>query len=342
MRKILCLLFAVGTVASPAVGAESFPETCARLAAAAQRENRLAVAGRDGWLFLASELRHIGVGPFWGEFAAAASRAPRPEQADPLPVIVDFQKQLAQLGIELILVPVPPKALIYPDKLVETASPAATAETELARFYDLLRAQDVAVLDLAPRFLAERAAGEPAPLYCRQDSHWSGRACIVAAKAIAAAIADRPWLAASERKEVELTEAEIELQGDLWASLPEPRPERERIPVRRVQADQQPVAPDRASPVLLLGDSHVLAFHAGGDMQTAGAGLADQLAAELGFPVDVLGVRGSGATPARISLMRRARAESGYLADKKLVVWCFGAREFTEATGWSPVPFSVP
>lgn len=342
MHKSISILFACGLAFAALARAESFPETCARLAAEARRENRMAVPGRDGWLFLASELRHVGVGPFWGDFAATASQAPRPDQADPLPVIVDFRKQLAQLGVELILVPVPPKALIYPDKLVETEALAAPPETPLTKFYDLLRAQGVAVFDLAPRFWAERASADEVPLYCRQDSHWSGRACVVAAQAIAEAIADRPWLAGIPRKEYERSADEIELQGDLWLALPEPRPERERLPVRRVQENRQPVAADKASPILLLGDSHVLVFHAGGDMQTAGAGLADQLAAELGFPLDVLGVRGSGATPARISLFRRARADPAYLAGKKLVLWCFSAREFTEATGWSPVPLTAP
>ena len=92
---------------------------------------------------------------------------------------------------------------------------------------------------------------------------------------------------------------------------------------------------DKASPVLLLGDSHTLVFHAGADMHGTGAGLADQLAAELGIAVDVIGVRGSGATPARVNLMRRAKADPAYLAGKKVVIWCFAARDFTESTGWS-------
>ncbi len=186
------------------------------------------------------------------------------------------------------------------------------------------------------------AASNGPALYCRQDSHWSGHACGVAAQAIAEALAGRPWLTEISRREFMRTDDEIELQGDLWQALTEPRPEKERLSVRRIQQDGQPVAPDPAAPILLLGDSHVLVLHAGGDMQTAGAGLADQLAAEFGFPIDVLGVRGSGATPARISLMRRARANPNYLAGKKLVVWCFSAREFTEATAWLPVPLSPP
>jgi alginate O-acetyltransferase complex protein AlgJ len=116
-----------------------------------------------------------------------------------------------------------------------------------------------------------------------------------------------------------------------------PAPERVslRFVSREGDATGAPVAPDRASPVLLLGDSHTLVFHAGGDMHATGAGLPDQLARELGFAVDLVGVRGSGATPARINLARRAGALDG----KRLVVWCFGARELTEAAqGWAKVP----
>ena len=90
----------------------------------------------------------------------------------------------------------------------------------------------------------------------------------------------------------------------------------------------------KGSPVILLGDSHNLIFHAGGDMQAVGAGLPDQLALELGFPVDVVAVRGSGATPARRNLARR----KDNLAGCRIVVWCFSAREFTEGQAWAKVP----
>jgi hypothetical protein len=90
--------------------------------------------------------------------------------------------------------------------------------------------------------------------------------------------------------------------------------------------------------VVLLGDSHTLVFHAGDDMHARGAGLPDQLAVELGTPVDLIGVRGSGATPARVNLLRRARANPDSLPKKKVIVWCFTAREFTESQGWSKVP----
>ena len=64
---------------------------------------------------------------------------------------------------------------------------------------------------------------------------------------------------------------------------------------------RSPVTPDPNSPIVLLGDSHNLVFHEGDDMHARGAGLPDQLALELGLPLDVVAVRNSGVTPARVT-----------------------------------------
>ena len=50
--------------------------------------------GADGWLFLPAELRHVSVGKFWGDDAAKVSKASNPANADPLPAILDFKRQL--------------------------------------------------------------------------------------------------------------------------------------------------------------------------------------------------------------------------------------------------------
>ena len=55
---------------------------------------------------------------------------------------------------------------------------------------------------------------------------------------------------------------------------------------------------------------------------------------QLGYAPDVVGVRGSGASPSRIALLRRG----DQLAGKKVVIWLLTAREFTETQGWRPVP----
>jgi alginate O-acetyltransferase complex protein AlgJ len=137
---------------------------------------------------------------------------------------------------------------------------------------------------------------------------------------------------------------DLEITGDLWRALGDSAVPKERLSLRRVgvatAAGLDPLPPDPGSPVVLLGDSHNLVFHAGDDMQTVGCGLPDQLALELGFAVDLVAVRGSGATPARINLFRRAQKEPAYWQGKKCVVWCFAAREFTESDGWRKAPIA--
>ena len=321
---------------------DAFAAQCAAMAATAEQSDAFAVAGRDGWSFLAAELRHVGAGRFWGADAALASRAAKPGWADPLPAILDFKAQLDQAGIELLLVPVPPKAIVYPDVLPGTMPAPEASGTAVTRFdsaarefYGLLKDKGVRVLDLGDTFIAARADdGDGRQVYCRTDTHWSSRACEIAARLIREQVGDADWLP-SGANPFQTQETTIDITGDLVKSAGGAG---ETLRVRLVQPGAGDEAEDRASPVLLLGDSHCLVFHSGGDMLATGAGLADQLAAELGMAVDLLGVRGSGATSARISLMRRVRADADYLGRKKLVIWCFAAREFTQSSGWRLVP----
>jgi len=321
------------------------PAEAFRVATAALAEkagSAMTVAGADGWLFLTNELRHTGAGVFWGEAARKVSRAAKPEEADPMPAILDFKRQLDAQGIGLLVVPVPPKAVVYPDKSAGMSGWVVPERVDgaLGEFYGALRAKGVPVVDLTEVFLAARGkGGEP---YCRQDSHWSGAGCELAAGQLAEMIRKEGWYGAVVRGEFQSKETTVTLSGDLREALAEgERPERESVRLRVVSGkDGKPVMPERGSPVVLMGDSHNLVFHAGADMHATGAGLPDQLALELGFAVDLVAVRGSGATPARINLYRNGRADAGYLKGKKLVIWCFAAREFTESQGWRLVPVS--
>ena len=82
ISMVVCLMIAVLT-ASAGDLSPGFQQRCMEMSESAG--GTLVVRGDDGWLFLTSELRHLGVGPFWGEHAAAASKATRPDAVDPLP-----------------------------------------------------------------------------------------------------------------------------------------------------------------------------------------------------------------------------------------------------------------
>lgn len=341
MKTILISLLLLG---GNLFAADSDPGAALRAVCAAKATESPVVKGSDGWLFLPAELRHVSVGKFWGPEAAAVSKATRPEDADPLPAILDFKKQLDSAGIDLIMVPVPAKAFVYPEALTggSTTDPApGRMDTFDQQFYQVLQKNGVTVVDLLPEMLAARN-GPDGRMDCKQDSHWSGMATVLAAHDIAALLKDKPWLQGAAKTPTKATTREIKIKGDLAGMLPgTPLPD-EPLKIRFVgtadSGGETPVDTNPASPIVLLGDSHDLVFHDGGDMLAVGAGLPDQLACELGIPVDLIAVRGSGATPARINLMRHARADPNYLSGKKVVVWCFSVREFTESTGWKKVP----
>lgn len=322
----------VGLAALHAGANEAFLARCRELADRAADHGSPVIAGRDGWLFLASELRHLGAGPFWGETAVQAGRAADPQARDPLPAILDFHRQLQAKGVELILVPVPPKAVVHAAQLPgDGAEPDSRPDLHHLAFYEALRREGLNVLDLTEAFRDwdDQPHGPP---YCRQDTHWSGAACVEAARQIAERA--HAFLEGVPRESVESEWTTLEIDGDLRRMLGDETPAREAVAIRRVKGARI----GTEGPVILLGDSHALVFHAGEDMHGRDAGLADQLAAELGVPVVLIGVRGSGATSARISLFRRAQRDPTYWEGKRVLVWVFAAREFTEADGWYPVP----
>ena len=339
----LSVLLLVGGVSnSNCAAAETglFIQAVAEKVAEAEAQETTVVFGNAGWLFFAPELRSMSIGQFWGDAAKEVSRASNLAFADPLPAILDFKAQLDSAGISLIFVPIPAKATIYPDKVVGALRCGVTVRTDEhhLKFYDILREHGVNVLDLTPLFLQNRFTNA-GPVYCKQDTHWSGQACVLAAEAIAKAIGVPSWAAEIPKQSMQIETRTVEITGDLWKELGDENLQKEQLRLTYVKgeagASRSGVGASwRASPVVLLGDSHNLVFHAGGDMHAQGAGLPDHLTYQLGFPVDVVAVRGSGATPSRLNLFRRRDKLKG----KRVVIWCFSVREFTEGQGWRKVP----
>lgn len=291
--------------------------------------DKMAVVGKDGWLFFTPELRYLAAGPFWGPNAAKASHVMNKSAADPLPAILDFQKQCAKAGVQLVFAPVPAKAAIYPDKLVPGASPSTRIDTAQAQFLSALKAHGVTTVDLTPVFMSYRKSHPSTNLYSKVDSHWSGAGVGVAADAIAAVVKRGGWYAKAPKTKMSSSTITATVKGDL--------PELAGVSVPAEQMKLTSVsgaASNRNSPVVVLGDSHNLVYSIGGDMYASNAGFPEALGARLGIAPDVVAVRGSGATPARVNLMRR----NDNLKGKKVIVWVFTAREFTEGQGWKNVP----
>ena len=286
------------------------------------KSQSIAVAGEDNWYFLRSELRFLSVGEFWGDKAQQTSMASNKDQRDPLQAIVEYKKELEKAGIKLLLVPIPPKAVIYPDKLDKKLT-ARRYDEQLQTFYRILGTQGVEVLDLTETLQKARNTLTE-PLYCMGDSHLSGEGCRVVAESIAKKIKARG------KGKYKIQSSKISMTGDLYKTAGHTAEQRT---IYAVSGDK--TQDDKAAELILMGDSHTLVFDVGGDLFAQHAGIASLLAANLKMPIDVVGVRGSGATPARINLYRKSKQDTQYLKKKKTLVWCFASREFTEANAWN-------
>jgi len=333
-------------LASAKVAVDSVRDQIKAKGEAANTAQKMAVAGSDGWLFFTPELRYLGAGPFWGENAAAASHVSNASAKDPLDPIVDFNDQLSKAGIQLLVVPVPAKAAIYPDKLIDGAAPDANnrIDADQVEFLKVLNAKGVKTLDLGPVFLQYRKDHpEAQPLYCKTDSHWSGQGIAVAADAIGDYVKKQSWYAAAKKGAYKEMKISVAADGDLLSLIDGDKPAQETFNLTSVVstgAGNPLIESDPASPLLLLGDSHNLIFSAGRDsgMIAQGAGFPENLTSRIKFAPTVEAVMGSGATPARVNLVRKPDELKG----KKLVIWLFTAREFTEGQGWKKVPVIKP
>jgi alginate O-acetyltransferase complex protein AlgJ len=351
VATVVALLLALSASAGePPALEKEFGDRCRSLLGERVQGTREDVLGQEGWVLLTSELRFASIGRFFGPDAIKASPRVKPEVADPIPAIVDFAEQLGARGVALIFMPVPVRPLVYPESVLGAErlrgiTPVPYLFSDQVAFIAALRERGVRAIDLTPIFLAHR--DDPhAPIFVPSESHWTGLGTVLAAREVAASVRGEPWLERAARIELAADWQVLEHSGHIYRDIHEkgglpPRPP-DRLHYRRVQlatsTGLQPLSlqnPD--SPVVVMGDSNTIWW------RDRGASFPHQLAHELRIPVDVQATTGGGATNARLNLIRTARANPGYLASKKLVVWCFSSRATIEGSdGWPMTPIDPP
>jgi alginate O-acetyltransferase complex protein AlgJ len=288
---------------------------------AASAQSELAVVGQENWLFLKQEMTHLAKGALTAEAVAPAVQA-----------MAAYQAALEAEGVQLIVLPVPAKAEIYPDKLSAGAAPQELAGRQ-AEFIKALAAAKVNVIDLAAAFQAQRKQDPSILLYCQRDAHWSPAGIQLAATLVQAKIKDQSWL----KPAVALGDAgSLEITGDLMTTPATEALGPEKILLQRTKAVLAPT-PDGAA--ILLGDSHTLIFSGGANagFHCQGGGLLDVLQAATGQPWLRVANAGGGTDAARMQLARSAIPKLDFWKSKKLVVWCFSIREVTEKE-WTTIP----
>jgi alginate O-acetyltransferase complex protein AlgJ len=313
--------------------------------------NEQAYVGRAGWLFFRPDVDYL-TGPDFLDprrltrRAASGSEWVAPPQPDPRVAIIAFHRQLAARGIHLIVLPVPVKTSIHPDRFSARFEPRVSAwqnGSYYEPFLDALAREGVTVFDPAP-LLGEKNTSD-APAYLATDTHWRPEAMGRVAQQLAERIAAQKDISASITSAWKREAVEHRGAGDIALMLDLPK-NQTLFPLEAVNLSVI-LSPDgqywRSSPdaeILLLGDSFSNIY----SMEPMGwgesAGLAEQLSFFLQRPVDRLVRNDAGAFATRDMLSRELARGRDRLAGKKVVIWQFAARELA-AGDWRMIPMDV-
>ena len=293
-----------------------------------------ALIGREGFLFYRRSLSYL----LGGEPTAQAPGK------NPLPVFVEFARYLAREGVDLLVVLVPPKAEVYPDKLPLSRALRASLKPqslplvhpEGRKFLRDLSAAGVEVLDLLPSLLSRRLQKGAPLLYQPQDTHWTSAGLQLAADQLAARVRRYRWFGAlgSQRQRFTTRSVALRRYGDLHSRLLDGEQRRYRpqaLRANQVLFDGKPCDDDQQSPIVVLGDSFTGVFQR---TEPQSAGLSAHLARALGHRVDLVMSYGSGPN-VRQKLLRRGPVD---LRRRKLVIWVQAARElYHHWEPWQPL-----
>jgi alginate O-acetyltransferase complex protein AlgJ len=300
--------------------------------------NEKVYCGRDGWLFYRPGVDYVTARGFLepgvlAEREKSGNEWTPPPQPDPLEAILDFRRQLAERGIELVVVPAPVKPSVHPEKFSGRFGGRTLLQNpSFAEFKRRLTAAGVRVYDPAP-LLMELKEKTGRPVYLETDTHWTPEAVEAAARGLAEFITGH-GLAPREGPRPKYTrrESRVSNLGDIAGMLKLPAGQEfyaeQTVTVREVlDADGKPWEPAERGGILLLGDSFSNIYSLEGMDWGRAAGFAEQLSCELGQPLDRIVINDNGAHAARGELARALGRGIDRLAGKRLVVWEFAARE---------------
>jgi alginate O-acetyltransferase complex protein AlgJ len=261
-----------------------------------------------------------------------------------VPVFSTVSKWLRQRGIDLIVVPAPRIAEVYPDRIAAGVPPSRIVAPHMRRVLLDLLAADVEVVDLLPAFLRQRD-GDPTPLYLLTDGHWSDRAQRIAAAEIGARLKRYSVVEAALAAPARFvaTPDEASFPGSLFTSLTpseqaEIEPRIATTPLTMIKTTGQmrfeglrflrPKESDRGapfqepgppfqepdtSPVVVIGDSFTHYFQLA---IKAGTGIDALLSKEINVPVSNVSSAGATTGPIKEFLRRPALVQ-----DRRIVVW---------------------
>jgi alginate O-acetyltransferase complex protein AlgJ len=293
------------------------------------------VAGRDGWMFSSADL-------------STASRSSSTAAATG--AIAEYGRLLKSRGIDLIAVPVPVKAAVYPDKIskelkvpVRSKRPPRM-DSAVKEALETLESKGVQTVDLLPVLIAERET-KSSTAFPRTSSTWAPAGVLAAAKEIAAAVRkSKAGSRAGSTSGIVTEPAVVTFTGPLApdGAKPESLP---AVTVGRISGGKQKSLDfdSTGGGLVLLGGSDLLAWRENSNppgSKPAFASLAEQLASELQLVPDVISGGGDARNSARLKILRDRSNGRSTLNAAKTVVWVFPAADLF-SQNWVRVPLQL-
>lgn len=228
--------------------------------------------------------------------------------------IKDFSALLASRGVRLVVVPVPDKIEVYPEKICGFQVENVICQRKTL-IKNLVRG-GVEVIDLLPSFRAGKKTNE---LFPPDETHWTQAAVDSAARIIGGCIRKYVSTAEFPARTYHLKPTTIpDFIGDLAAIvLPDSLKVLRPYPCTSVMvSDTQPYRDTVDSPVLIIGDSFAFC------REHYSAHIGAHIAAVIGYPVTVF-ARIGGSTDGPQMLRHKSRR---FVEKRKVVVWIFASR----------------
>lgn len=309
--------------------------------------NRRVFPGDDGWLFYWPDLEAIiGKGPYYEQPVSVARERVTDSWTSPVEVVKQFASQLEERGITLVLVPVPTKAMLCPEKIGAGEKDAIIPPAYRRLLEDFSR-DGIEVVDLVPEIASLPVENR----FLKSDTHWTPEAMFASASLVARRV---EATIAKGALDTSLDVIELSHKGDLAGMLGAEKVAalsgEQRVVLAKVRNGDSgaPISDDETSQIVLLGDSFVnifddptLGFEG---EERIGAGFASHFSAAMSRRVHTIAINGDGASGVRRAF---ASLPDDDVRSRKVVVWVFSARDLLlselparrAGIRWAPVEF---
>jgi hypothetical protein len=250
-----------------------------------------------------------------------------------IPTVVKVKQWLEKQGIDLIFVPVPRAADIYPDRIAKSTPPDKIVAPQVKKLQlDLLKS-DVEVLDLLPEFLVARTES-PESLSVPDDPHWGPAGQEIAARLIAERLSRYPFVQSAIAKPPLFHEKEVSrpLTGGWRRLLTSEQVRRledstQVIGTQIFDAQNRGFQPVDSSPVVLMGDSLCTSMN---HLLAPATALDAQISKRINLPITVWMVAGN-----TVGLIKDTLRNPEMLMGRKVIIWLVDEPSVCSPTAWT-------